>query len=85
MVVIRLNRLGATKKPKYRITVADSRKWRDGRYIEVIGQFIPNPSGQEKEVNLDLSKFNDWVKKGAQPTSRVRSLVKKTGTVAATS
>ena len=77
MVVIRLARFGRTKRPKYRITVADSRKWRDGRYIEIIGQYIPNPNGKEKEVNLDMTKLNAWVQKGAQPTLRVRSLMKK--------
>lgn len=77
MVVIRLARLGAKKRPKYRVTVADSRYFRNGRFIEVIGHYNPNPRGQEKEVTLDLEKVRDWVSKGAQPTDRVKTLIKK--------
>ncbi|PIT98652.1 MAG: 30S ribosomal protein S16 [Bdellovibrionales bacterium CG10_big_fil_rev_8_21_14_0_10_45_34] len=79
MVVIRLSRWGSTHRPKYRITVADSRRWRDGRYLEVVGQFIPNPKGQEKELVMKLDRVNDWISKGAQPSDTVRSLVKKAG------
>ena len=77
MVVIRLARRGAKHKPKYRITVADSRRWAKGRYIEVIGQFNPSPQGSEKELSIDLDKVNEWVQKGAQPSRRVKSLMKK--------
>lgn len=77
MVVIRLARLGAKKRPKYRVTVADSRYFRNGRFIEVVGHYNPNPRGQEKEVTLDLAKVKDWVSKGAQPTDRVKTLIKK--------
>jgi small subunit ribosomal protein S16 len=77
MVVIRLARLGAKKRPKYRVTVADSRFFRNGRFIEVIGHYNPNPMGQEKEVTLDLDKLKQWVSKGAQPTARVKTLIKK--------
>ncbi len=77
MVVIRLARLGAKKRPKYRVTVADSRYFRNGRFIEVIGHYNPNPRGQEQEVTLDLEKVRDWVSKGAQPTDRVKTLIKK--------
>ncbi len=77
MVVIRLARLGAKKRPKYRVTVADSRYFRNGRFIEVIGHYNPNPRGQEQEVTLDLEKVKDWVGKGAQPTDRVKTLIKK--------
>lgn len=77
MVVIRLARLGVKKRPKYRVTVADSRYFRNGRFIEVLGHYNPNPSGQEKEITLDLEKFKSWVSKGAQPTDRVKSLIKK--------
>ena len=77
MVVIRLARLGAKKRPKYRVTVADSRYFRNGRFIEVVGHYNPNPRGQEKEVTLDLEKVKSWVSKGAQPTDRVKTLIKK--------
>lgn len=76
MVVIRLNRGGSKKKPKYRITVADSRQWVGGRFLEVIGYFNPMPRGAEKKLVIDLEKANEWIKKGAQPTSRVKSLMK---------
>lgn len=76
MVVIRLNRGGSKKRPKYRITVADSRSWRGGRFLEVIGHYNPNPRGQEKKLVMDLEKANEWIKKGAQPTDRVKSLLK---------
>ena len=74
MVVIRLARGGVKKKPHYRITVADSRSWRDGKFIEVIGTYNPTPSGQEKKVVLDLAKANEWIKNGAQASPRVKTL-----------
>jgi small subunit ribosomal protein S16 len=77
MVVIRLARLGAKKRPKYRVTVADSRFFRNGRFIEVLGHYNPNPRGQEQEITLDLDKVKEWVGKGAQPTDRVKTLIKK--------
>ncbi len=77
MVVIRLARLGVKKRPKYRVTVADSRYFRNGRFIEVVGHYNPNPRGQEKEITLDLDKVKSWVEKGAQPTDRVKTLIKK--------
>lgn len=76
MVVIRLARYGAVHEPKYRVTVADQRRFRNGRFIEVIGYYNPNPRGKEKGLTLDLGKVDEWVKKGAQPTDRVRHLVK---------
>lgn len=76
MVVIRLNRVGSKKRPKYRITVADSRKWLGGKFIEVIGNYNPFPKGEEKSLTIDMEKANEWIKKGAQPTLRVKSLMK---------
>lgn len=76
MVVIRLMRGGCKKRPKYRITVADSRRWLGGRFLEVIGNFNPAPRGEEKKLVLDLAKADEWIKKGAQPTERVRSLIR---------
>lgn len=76
MVVIRLNRGGSKKRPKYRITVADSRAWLGGRFLEVIGSYNPLPKGTEKKLHIDLDKVKSWVAKGAQPTLRVKSLIK---------
>ncbi len=76
MVVIRLNRGGSKKRPKYRITVADSRRWLGGKFLEVIGHYNPNPRGTEQKVVLDLAKAEEWIAKGAQPTPRVKSLMK---------
>lgn len=77
MVVIRLARFGTKHKPKYRITVADSRRPLGGKFIEVLGHYNPFPSGQDKGFACDIEKYNEWVKKGAQPTGRVKSLIKK--------
>ncbi len=75
MVVIRLARGGMKRQPRYRITVADQRRWRDGRYIEVLGQFNPQPRGNEKKLTLDLDKAKEWIRKGAQPSERVKKLI----------
>jgi small subunit ribosomal protein S16 len=80
MVIIRLNRVGSKKRPKYRITVADSRFWRGGRFLEIVGHFNPHPRGQDKKLVMDLDKVNAWIKKGAQPTERVRSLMRQAQT-----
>lgn len=80
MVVIRLNRVGSKKRPKYRITVADSRQWVGGRFLEVLGHYNPNPRGTEKKLVIDLEKANEWIKKGAQPTLRVKTLMKNAQT-----
>lgn len=76
-VTIRLTRMGAKKKPFYRVVVADSRFPRDGRFIEVVGTYDPNlnPPG----INLQQEKILTWIKKGAHPTDTVRSLMKKAG------
>jgi len=75
MVKIRLRRIGAKKAPFYRVIVADSRYPRDGRFIEEIGTY--NPLVNPAEVKIDLEKANEWIKKGAQPTDTVKSLLKK--------
>jgi small subunit ribosomal protein S16 len=77
MVVIRLARFGSTHRPRYRVTVADSRRNRNGRFIEVLGHYNPSPKGQEQKLVLDVEKANDWIKKGAQPSDRVKSLIKQ--------
>ena len=77
MVTIRLSRGGAKKKPFYQIVVADSRRSRDGRYIENIGFYNPVAQGNQERLRLDVAKLEDWVAKGAQPSDRVASLVKE--------
>lgn len=76
MVVIRLARTGTKHTPKYRITVADSRRYVTGKYLEVLGYYIPTPKGQDKKVVVNMDKYNSWVAKGAQPTDRVKHVVK---------
>lgn len=77
MVVIRLARYGTKHLPKYRVTVADQKYAAKGRFLEIVGQYNPTPKGKDKELLLDLEKINHWIKKGAQPTERVRSLIRK--------
>lgn len=73
-VKIRLRRMGAHKKPFYRIVVADSRSPRDGRCIEEIGYF--NPMTNPEKIKLDMEKVKKWISNGAQPTKRVKSIIK---------
>ena len=75
MVKIRLRRMGAKKAPFYRVVVADSRYPRDGRFIEELGYY--NPCTEPADIKIDVEKANEWIKKGAQPTDIVRSLLKK--------
>ena len=77
MVKIRLKRMGAKKKPFYRIVVADSRSPRDGRFIEEIGFYDPlkNPV----VINVDKEKALDWLKKGVQLSDTAKALFKKAG------
>lgn len=77
MVVIRLARFGKKHSPKYRVTVADHRRWLNGKNIEVVGFYNPNPSGNEKGFDVDMDKINAWIAKGAQPSDRVKSLIRK--------
>ena len=79
-VKIRLNRMGAKKNPFYRIVVADSRAPRDGRFIEVLGNY--DPSQNPAVVNVDEEKVLDWLGKGAQLTDTVKNLFSKKGLMA---
>ncbi len=74
-VKIRLRRMGAKKKPFYRIIVSDARSPRDGRFIEEIGTYDPlkNPA----LINIDKEKAAEWLKNGAKPTDTVKSLLSK--------
>ncbi|MDU1879501.1 MAG: 30S ribosomal protein S16 [Finegoldia magna] len=76
-VKIRLKRMGAKKKPFYRIVVADSRCPRDGKFIEEIGYY--NPLVEEKTVKVDSEKVQLWIKNGAKPTDTVDRLFKNNG------
>jgi small subunit ribosomal protein S16 len=75
MVVIRLSRGGAKKRPFYRLVVADSRFSRDGRFIEQIGTF--DPRLEEHQANIKLDRVDHWVSKGAKLSERVGDLVKQ--------
>ena len=77
MVTIRLSRGGAKKKPFYHVDVKDSRKSRDGGYIERVGFFNPGAKGAEQRLLVDLDRVDYWVSKGAGTSERVASLVKQ--------
>lgn len=77
MVVIRLARCGSTHRPKYRVTVADQRCAATGRYIEVVGNYNPLAKEGKNGLELKLDRINEWISKGAQPTKRVKSLIRK--------
>jgi len=77
MVKIRLTRFGTNKKPFYRIIATDSRSPRDGRFLEILGFY--SPRSNPILVNLKSERIIFWIKKGAQPTETVLSLLKKEG------
>ncbi len=77
MVTIRLARSGSKKRPFYHFTVADSRKSRDGRFIERVGFFNPGSQGREERLRVDLNRVDHWVGQGAQLSSRVSKLVQE--------
>lgn len=77
MVKIRLSRGGAKGRPFYHIVVADERYARDGRSIERLGYFNPIAAGKEVPLELNVARANEWIAKGAQPTEKVRSLLKQ--------
>ncbi len=76
-VKIRLTRMGAKKKPYYRIVAADSQSPRDGRFLEILGTYDPHAEPAEIKVAPEL--LAKWVAKGAQPTDTVRSLLRSRG------
>jgi small subunit ribosomal protein S16 len=77
LVKIRLKRMGAKKRPFYRLVVADSRSPRDGRFIEEVGTYDPiaNPA----KVSIDADRVRDWMRKGAQPSDIARKLLEQQG------
>lgn len=74
-VRIRLQRRGANKKPYYHIVVADQRAPRDGKFIQKLGTY--NPLREPPEITLEAEAYEDWLKKGAQPSAAVADLVRK--------
>jgi len=76
MVKIRLARGGANKRPFYYIVVADERSPRDGRSIERVGYYNPIATGKEIPLLVELERVSHWIGVGAQPTLKVRQLIK---------
>lgn len=74
-VVIRLARTGRRNLPFYRLTVADSRRWRDGKFIAKVGWYDPTKNEVDKRYEFDLDAIDSWIKKGAQLTETVKKLV----------
>ena len=78
MVKIRLRRVGRKNAPFYRILIADSQSPRDGKFIEIIGQYAPRQNN-EGSLQVDEARANHWLNQGAQPTDTVRSLLRRAG------
>jgi small subunit ribosomal protein S16 len=76
-VKIRLRRIGAKKKPIYRMVVADSRSPRDGRFIEMVGHY--NPLVDPPQITVNEDRVHQWLKWGAQPTETVKALLARVG------
>ncbi len=74
---IRLARVGSKKNPIYRVVVADARSPRDGKFIEIVGQY--NPQTDPSTINFDEERVRDWIGKGAQPSDSVKRLLKAKG------
>ncbi|PIE41119.1 MAG: 30S ribosomal protein S16 [Gammaproteobacteria bacterium] len=83
MVTIRLARGGAKKRPFYHLVVADSRKSRDGRFIERVGFYNPVARGNEEVLRLEQERIDHWVGQGAQVSDRVKKLIKDAAKAAA--
>lgn len=77
MVVIRLMRAGAKKRPFYRVVAADSRRQRDGRFLEILGHY--NPLAKPFELVLHRDKIEKWLASGARPSVQVASLIRSAG------
>ncbi len=75
MLSIRLRRTGTTKKPHYRVVVAEARDWRDGRFVEVLGHY--DPRREPAVVSIDTARAQYWLEKGARPSETVKSLLRK--------
>ena len=82
MVAIRLRREGTTNTPYYKVVVTDQRSPRDGKFIEIIGNY--DPKKKDLNANIDLARADYWIGQGAKPSDTVRSLIKKERKSAAT-
>jgi small subunit ribosomal protein S16 len=80
VVKLRLRRMGAKKRPSYRIVAADSRSPRDGAFIESVGFY--DPITDPATINVNLDRARHWIDNGAQPTDTVRSILKRAGVYA---
>jgi small subunit ribosomal protein S16 len=80
-VVIRMMRAGAKKRPFYRIVVADSRRQRDGRFVEILGYY--DPMAKPWAVKMDEEKVKGWIAQGAQPSTQAASIFRRVGIIAA--
>lgn len=74
-VRIRLRRVGTTRRPSYRVVVADSHSPRDGRFLEIIGTY--NPLTNPPQIRIDKEKAQVWIRKGAQPSDTVQRLLRQ--------
>ena len=81
MVAIRLRREGTTNTPYYKVVVTDQRSPRDGKFIEIIGNY--DPKKKDLNANIDLARADYWIGQGAKPSDTVRSLIKKVRKAAA--
>jgi small subunit ribosomal protein S16 len=70
-----LTRIGAKKKPFYRVVVTEKEAKRDGRFVEIVGHY--NPCREPVELKLNHERINYWIARGAQPSETVRSLIRK--------
>lgn len=77
MLKIKLRRMGAPKRPSYRMVVADSKTSRGGAFLEIIGQY--DPMTDPETIKVEAEKAKSWISKGAQPTDTVKRLLKKAG------
>ena len=75
MVTMRLTRIGSKKRPYFRIVVIDKRRARNGRFLEVLGQYSPIASPVQMEINSERAQY--WLSKGAQPSETVESILRK--------
>ena len=75
-VVIRLSRTGKRNSPLYRVTVADQRRWRDGKFLARVGWYNPRTDDSKARIKLDMPVIDEWIKKGAKPSETVLKLLK---------
>lgn len=75
MLAIRLTRMGAKKKPFYRVIVTEKRSKRDGKFVEIVGHY--DPCANPAQIKLNHERVNHWIRCGAQPSDTVRSLIRK--------